>query len=84
MVNRKKAIDETFVNRIFSRCSFENRYITYGLENGSAAVQPYILKKDGQVEVFHCGLCVNPGLSVLGATPDRGVMECRSGNYGLL
>lgn len=32
VVKEKKAVDR-FVDRIFSRCSFENRHMTYGLEN---------------------------------------------------
>ncbi|XP_077501793.1 uncharacterized protein LOC144112825 [Amblyomma americanum] len=68
VVSRQKPADEKFFKRL--------------LRIEDAAVQRYIGKRTVPVRSYCCGLCVNPGVPVLGATPDRVVEE--KGDFDLL
>ncbi|KAG0418298.1 hypothetical protein HPB47_004973, partial [Ixodes persulcatus] len=57
--------------------------MTEGIENYEA-VKRYVKKREEQGQVFHCGFCVNRGMSVLGAFSDR-VTSARDGQvFGLV
>nr|XP_054921688.1 uncharacterized protein LOC129382192 [Dermacentor andersoni] len=81
VVSRKKPV-ENFFKRLFGSSQMQTKYMADGLRNEDAAVQRYIEKRKVPVRIYCCGLCVNPGVSVLGATPDSVVEE--GGDFGLL
>ncbi|XP_072142134.1 uncharacterized protein [Dermacentor andersoni] len=82
VVSRKKPADEKFFKRLFGSSQMQTKYMADGLRNEDAAVQRYIEKRKVPVRIYCCGLCVNPGVPVLGATPDRVVEEGRE--FGFL
>ncbi|XP_077493425.1 uncharacterized protein LOC144104352 [Amblyomma americanum] len=82
VVSRQKPADEKYFKRLFGSSQMQTKYMADGLRNEDAAVQRYIGKRTVPVRSYYCGLCVNPGVPVLGATPDRVVEE--GGDFGLL
>lgn len=82
IMSRQKLPDEKFCSRVFGTSHLQTKHMAFGLENEENAVHRYLKKKNSAVSVYHCGLCVNPGVPVLGATPDRVVQEGHS--FGLL
>ncbi|XP_042143266.1 uncharacterized protein LOC121833762, partial [Ixodes scapularis] len=53
-----------------------------GLQNEAAALKRYKAKQ--KVQVFSVGLCINPGLPMLGASPDGLVWDEDIQEYGLV
>ncbi|XP_072144101.1 uncharacterized protein [Dermacentor andersoni] len=81
IVSRQKPADEKFLKRVFGSSTLQTNYMRDGLLNEESAVRRYV-ENGASIEVYHCGLCVNPGVAVLGATPDRVVKDGDS--FGLL
>lgn len=67
-MKRHVPVTEKFVRRMFTETISKTRYMLVGLENEEGAIARYKEKKD--VDVFEVGLCVNPGIPMLGASPD--------------
>lgn len=82
IVKRQAAVTEKFVKSIFGGACSATRYMKVGIENEAAALKRYKAKK--KVEVFRVGLCVNPGLPMLGASPDGLVWDEAIQEYGLV
>lgn len=83
IVCRKKPVDESFKDKIFHNSGTHKavtRYMRDGIENESSAVKTYSDIKNCFVR--QCGVCVNPGIPFLGASPD-GAVNC-NGDIGLL
>lgn len=82
IVKRKAVVNEKFVQNIFSGARGATRHMKAGLMNEAAALKRYKTKKN--VQVFSVGLCVNPGLPMLGASPDGLVWDEDAQEYGLV
>ncbi|KAG0434657.1 hypothetical protein HPB47_018962 [Ixodes persulcatus] len=82
IVKRKAAVNETFLRNIFSGTHGATHHMKAGLKNEAAALQRYQMKK--RVQLFSVGLCVNPGLPMLGASPDGLVWDQDIQEYGLV
>ncbi|CAN8025276.1 unnamed protein product, partial [Ixodes persulcatus] len=82
IVKRKAAVNETFLRNIFSGPHGATHHMKAGLKNEAAALQRYQMKK--RVQLFSVGLCVNPGLPMLGASPDGLVWDEDIQEYGLV
>lgn len=83
VVTRKAPVTEKFVASIRgSRSAPATKFMKAGLENEASAINKY---KDLQnVEVFPIGLCVNPSVPFLGASPDGLVLDKTTGEHGLV
>ncbi|KAH9366184.1 hypothetical protein HPB48_004118 [Haemaphysalis longicornis] len=75
IVSRQKEVDKKFLSRVFGNAAVKTRHMSFGVENEEPAVARYIALKKGIATVYDCGLCVNPGVPVLAASPDRVVAE---------
>lgn len=82
IVKRHVPVTEKFVRRMFTETISKTRYMLVGLENEEGAIARYKEKKD--VDVFEVGLCVNPGIPMLGASPDGLVWDKHVKEYGLV
>ncbi|XP_064457136.1 uncharacterized protein LOC135367975 [Ornithodoros turicata] len=82
VVRRKAPINQKMIDRIFCKKSHSTKYMRIGQENENPALQRY--KQARSVDVFPVGLCVNPGIPDLGASPDGLVYERDTGDYGLV
>ncbi|MDD9361373.1 MAG: YqaJ viral recombinase family protein, partial [Anaplasma sp.] len=82
IVKRKAAVNEKFLRNIFSGSRGATHHMKAGLKNEAAALKRYKTKK--RVQVFSVGLCVNPGLPMLGASPDGLVWDEDVQEYGLV
>lgn len=82
IVKRRAVVTDKFVRGIFTGTCGATRHMKAGLKNEAAALQRY--KEKLKVEVFSVGLCVNPGLPILGASPDGLVWDKDINEYGLV
>ncbi|CAN7995613.1 unnamed protein product [Ixodes hexagonus] len=82
IVKRQAPVNEKFLRTIFSGGHGTTRHMRVGLQNEAAALKRYKAKQ--KVKVFGVGLCVNPGLPMLGASPDGLVWDEDIQEYGLV
>lgn len=85
VINRRKAVTEAFVKFAFGRNDKvvdRSGYLQKGLDNEKFAVLKYKKIRKGY-QVFSCGLCINPGVPILGTSPDR-VVKTPYNELGLL
>lgn len=82
VIKRKAPVTSKFLKDIFGSKSGCTRQMREGLENEDAALSRYMRKAN--VEVRRVGLCVNPGIPLLGASPDGVVWEHATKQYGLV
>ncbi|CAN7996268.1 unnamed protein product [Ixodes hexagonus] len=82
IVKRQAPVNEKFLRTTFSGGHGTTRHMRAGLQNEAAALKRYKAKQ--KVKVFGVGLCVNPGLHMLGASPDGLVWDEDIQEYGLV
>lgn len=85
IINRKKKVNDKFINYAFGKtCEIKDHfgYLQKGLENEKFACKKYKKLKPGY-KVFSCGLCINPGVPIIGTSPDR-IVKTPENIYGLL
>lgn len=85
IVRRKKEITTTFCQKIWpkKRSYVQSNFMKLGKNNEDAAVTKY-LTINPNYKAFPCGLCVNPGVPFLAASPDRVIFDSTSETYHLL
>lgn len=83
IVNRKAPVTEKFCVSLFSsRHTASTKHMRMGKDNEASALARY--KKAKGVNVYPVGLCVNPGIPTLGASPDGLVWDPDVGEFGLV
>jgi hypothetical protein len=85
IINRKKVITDCFIKYVFGgvgQINDKSGYLKQGLDNEKIACIKYKKIRKGY-EVFHCGLCINPSVPILGTSPDR-IVKTPSNELGLL
>lgn len=83
IVKCRAPVTEKFSESIFSsRRTPVAKHMRVGMANESAALARYTAAKD--VTVRATGLCVNPGIPILGASPDGLVWDGHIQEYGLV
>lgn len=85
IIRRKKHVTQEFLKHIWpnSRIHIRSAFMELGSNNEEAAVQKY-LALNPHFKSFECGLCVNPGVPFLAATPDRLIYDTITGTHFLL
>ncbi|CAG9771558.1 unnamed protein product [Ceutorhynchus assimilis] len=83
IIKRTIPVTIQLISRIWPSTGFKSAMMQQGLINETAAVSKY---KDlyPNVDVFTCGLCVNPGIPFLAASPDRLVYDPEENTVNLL
>ncbi|XP_061190100.1 uncharacterized protein LOC133197943 isoform X2 [Saccostrea echinata] len=84
-IAKRRADGEKLADRLKSTRHVQTAAMKRGIECEDVAAQAYSEKMDNEVNIFPCGVIVNPYCHWLAATPDRKLyMPSRNPSYGLL
>lgn len=82
ITRRKSDLNEAFISSVYSKAGFRpTKYMKMGTENEPAAISRH--QEEQGVQGFPVGLCINPRIEILGASPDGLAYDKAVQEYGL-
>lgn len=83
IIGREAPVTAKFVQHVLGGSSIQaTKYMVAGSKNEKAATQRYAARTGNTV--YDAGLCVNPGVPFLGASPDGVARDSITGDFGLI
>ncbi|KAK5650152.1 hypothetical protein RI129_001181 [Pyrocoelia pectoralis] len=84
VISRQAPVTEQFINTVFTKtATFQSREMNIGLRNEAEVIRK-LIDRNPNFKYIKCGVCVNPGIPILAASPDGVIYNELTNTYNLL